>query len=165
MDLDKTPSNETESNNGSDDDDFSKRSSKQSADDDFDFDNDNYDESDPRNIWRKRRKVSPARQNSSFSSGFIKPSNINSMGHSTPATTTSCSVPITDQFQIHNTMQNNDMFRLSNSDSIRSNNHVVASFYHRSIHDDSIPLSNRFFSETRKLVLIDFSIFFSQLRF
>ena len=57
-DPDKTPSNETESNNGSDEDDYSKRQLRHSMDDDFHLDNDDFDESDPRNIWRKRRKIS-----------------------------------------------------------------------------------------------------------
>jgi len=56
MDFDKTPSNETESN-GSDDDDPTKKSSRPIYDDDFDFDPDEIDGSDPRTIWRKRRRL------------------------------------------------------------------------------------------------------------
>jgi hypothetical protein len=56
MDLDKTPSNDTESTIGSDEDDLSKKKQRSFIDDDLDFDNDDLDGSDPRNIWRKRRK-------------------------------------------------------------------------------------------------------------
>lgn len=56
MDLDKTPSNDTESTIGSDEDDLTKKKQRSFIDDDLDFDNDDLDGSDPRNIWRKRRK-------------------------------------------------------------------------------------------------------------
>jgi hypothetical protein len=56
FDLDKTPSNDTESTIGSDEDDITKKKSRSSIDDDLDFDNDDLNGSDPRNIWRKRRK-------------------------------------------------------------------------------------------------------------
>lgn len=68
MDFDKTPSNEGESNHGSDEDDLTKKSSRHTYDDEFDFDFDDIDESDPRNIWRKRRKVSDYPPPSSFPS-------------------------------------------------------------------------------------------------
>ena len=57
MDFDNTPSNLTESNNGSDDDDYTRKKSRAFTDDDLFYDNDDIDESNPRNIWRKRRKV------------------------------------------------------------------------------------------------------------
>ena len=56
MDFDKTPSNDTESTLGSDDEDTTKKKQRSLIDDDFDFDNDFLNGSDPRNIWRKRRK-------------------------------------------------------------------------------------------------------------
>jgi hypothetical protein len=65
MDFDKTPSNEADSNNGSDEDDFTKKNQRSSVDDDNDFDNDDLDETDLRNIWRKRRKLSDHHQQSS----------------------------------------------------------------------------------------------------
>ncbi|CAF3753277.1 unnamed protein product [Rotaria sp. Silwood1] len=65
-DYDKTPSNETESNNGSDEDDFTKKKLRLSPDDYFDYDNEDIDESNPRNIWRKRRKLSHNDQVSSM---------------------------------------------------------------------------------------------------
>jgi hypothetical protein len=61
MDFDKTPSNDTESNNSSDEDDLGKKKQRSSIDDD----NDDLDGSDPRNIWRKRRKLSDHHQISS----------------------------------------------------------------------------------------------------
>lgn len=57
MDFDNTPSNLTESNNDSDDDDYTRKKSRAFTDDDLFYDNDDIDESNPRNIWRKRRKV------------------------------------------------------------------------------------------------------------
>lgn len=56
--FDKTPSNDTESNNGSDEDDMTKKKQRSSIDDYADFDNEDLDETDPRNIWRKKRKLS-----------------------------------------------------------------------------------------------------------
>ncbi|CAF1129526.1 unnamed protein product [Rotaria sordida] len=53
-DVDKTPSNDTESSNGFDEDDFMKKKQHLPTDDE----NDKLDETDPRNIWRKRRKLS-----------------------------------------------------------------------------------------------------------
>ena len=63
MDFDKTPSNES---NGSDDDDPTRKSSRAAYDDDFDFDPDEIDGSDPRSIWRKRRRVSEYPSASSY---------------------------------------------------------------------------------------------------
>ncbi len=65
MDFDKTPSNDTESNMGSDEDDFARKKQRSPLDDDFDFDNDNIG-SDPRTIWRKRPKFSNNNQTSSM---------------------------------------------------------------------------------------------------
>jgi hypothetical protein len=62
IDFDKTPSNDTESNMGSDEDDFTKKKQRPSIDDDLDFEIDDLDETDPRNIWRKRRKYSDNQQ-------------------------------------------------------------------------------------------------------
>lgn len=57
-DFDKTPSNEAESNNGSDDDDPNKKKFRP-FDDLFDDDS---NETDLHNIWRKRRRVHGTQQ-------------------------------------------------------------------------------------------------------
>ncbi|CAF0716398.1 unnamed protein product [Adineta steineri] len=64
LEFNKLYSNETESNNGSDEDDFAKKKSCPSNDT-MDFDNDDFDETDLHNIWRKRRKLSNTHQFSS----------------------------------------------------------------------------------------------------
>lgn len=61
LDFDKTPSNETESNLDSDDEELNKKKNR-SLDDQMDFDNDDFDETDLRNIWRKRRRISTPTQ-------------------------------------------------------------------------------------------------------
>lgn len=65
LDSEKNPSVDTESFLGSDDDDFSKKKQRSSIDDDLDFDNDDLDETNPQNIWRKRRKYLDNNQMSS----------------------------------------------------------------------------------------------------
>jgi len=62
MDFDKTPSNDNESLFGSDEEDFTKRKNYSSVDDDLDFDFDDFDESNPKNIWRKKRKYTDHNQ-------------------------------------------------------------------------------------------------------
>ncbi|CAF1200664.1 unnamed protein product [Adineta steineri] len=60
MDYDRAPSRDTESNIGSDEDDSIRMKSRTSLDDDDrDYENDDSNETNPRNIWRKRRKLSP----------------------------------------------------------------------------------------------------------
>jgi len=80
MDFDKTPSNDTESNIGSDEDDSTKKKQNLLIDDDIDYDNDDLDETNPRNIWRKRRKFSDNHQMSSMMQTetiIIEPNNSN----------------------------------------------------------------------------------------
>ncbi|CAF3151989.1 unnamed protein product [Rotaria sp. Silwood2] len=86
-DYEKTPSNDTESNNGSDEDDFTKKKLRSSMDDNFDYDNEDIDESNPRNIWRKRRKLSnneqmPSRIQTEVT--IIEPTNSNNNQIKTP---------------------------------------------------------------------------------
>lgn len=87
-DFDKTPSNDTESNNGSDEDDFVKKKQRSSIDESADYENEDSDESDPRNIWRKRRKLSTNDQMSSMMHVDVEPvEQINSNANRMKSTT------------------------------------------------------------------------------
>jgi hypothetical protein len=58
MDYDKTPSVDTESNIGSDEDEISREKARLSIDDTRSYENEDSNETNPRNIWRKRQKLS-----------------------------------------------------------------------------------------------------------
>ncbi|UJR16421.1 hypothetical protein I4U23_003323 [Adineta vaga] len=58
MDYDKVASMDTESTVGSDDDDSVRNKTRSSMDDERDYDTEDFSQSSPRNIWRKRRKLS-----------------------------------------------------------------------------------------------------------
>jgi hypothetical protein len=139
MDLDKTPSNETESNNGSDEDDFSKKQSRPSVDEDFTFDD--YDESNPSNIWRKRRKLSGNYQMSSFMSTPTY-SDTNRGGSSTTTTTTNNPNMTSTQSKGPTNMLNTDPFATGSAPTIRPYDHQVPSNLPL-LQDDVLMMSSR----------------------
>ncbi|CAF0929323.1 unnamed protein product [Rotaria sordida] len=130
-DFDKTPSNDTESNNGSDEDDFTKKQSRSSIDDNFDYDNDNIDESNPRNIWRKRRKLSNHNRMSSMMQ--------------TEITTIGQTNSNNNQIKATNDYKNIDQYPQTNCSYIKPHDHQVPAMV-QVHHDDFMIMSNTGYS-------------------
>lgn len=131
LDYDKIPSIDTESNIGSDEDDRSRKKSRSSIDDEGDYENDDLDESNPRNIWKKRRKMPPMAQSEITSVEQNNLSNSHQTSHPTS---------LKDDFLRSNS---NEFEKYSNSSMLnkRPHDHQVPNFAPRA-HDD-IMISNR----------------------
>jgi hypothetical protein len=127
IDLDKTPSNDTESNNGSDEDDYTKKKQHSSVDDDIEFENEELDGTDLRNIWRKRRNFSNNQMSSIMQ---------------TELTTTEQNNSNNTQIQTTNDYQNIDKYPQTNSLYIRPHDHQVPTILPVQ-HDDLMAMSNR----------------------
>ncbi|CAM4784235.1 unnamed protein product [Rotaria magnacalcarata] len=129
-DYDKNPSIDTESNIGSDDDDTNKKTSRSYIDDDGDYENEDSNETNPRNIWKKRRKIPPIVQ--------TEITNIEQNKLPSPLQITSHSMKA--DFMRTNS---NEFEKYSNSTVLnkRPHDHQVPNFVPR-LHDD-ITISNR----------------------
>jgi hypothetical protein len=135
MDFDKTPSNDAESIIGSDEEDFTKKKQRSSIDDDLDFGNDDLDETNPRNIWRKRRKFSNNHQISTMMETDITKIEQNNSNN--------------NQINTTNDYQNVDKYPNTNSLYIRPHDHQVPTTI-PGHHDDSILMANRLFRIKKK---------------
>jgi len=136
MDLDKTPSNDTESTIGSDEDDLTKKKQRSFIDDDLDFDNDDLDGSDPRNIWRKRRKFIDPYQlllNMQTEVTNIEPNNFNN-----------------NQIKTTTEYKNVDNYPKTNSLYMRPHDHQVPAAISVQ-QDDLMAMSNRLVRKTKFL--------------
>jgi hypothetical protein len=127
MDLDKTPSNDTESTIGSDEDDLTKKKQRSFIDDDLDFDNDDLDGSDPRNIWRKRRKFTDPYQL------LLQAEN-----EQTNSTNTSANTTTTTNNNNNNTNSNNNKMKATNEYSDPGKYQQTSCSYMRP-HDHQVP--------------------------
>jgi len=126
------PSNDTESTMGSDEDDFTKKKQRSSMDDDIEFDNDDLDETDPRNIWRKRRKYSDHNQMSSIMQTevtTIEQNNSNNNNNN-------------NQMKTTNDYKNLDKYPQTNSLYMRPHDHQVPTVLPVQ-HDDFMVMSSR----------------------
>ncbi|CAM2697987.1 unnamed protein product [Rotaria socialis] len=130
IDYDKNPSIDTESNIGSDDDDTNKKKSRSYIDDDGDYENEDSNETNPRNIWKKRRKISPV----------VQTEIINVEQNKLPSPLQNTSHSMKTDFMRTNS---NEFEKYSNPAMLnkRPHDHQVPSFVPRS-HDD-ITISNR----------------------
>lgn len=134
LDSEKTPSNDTESFIGSDEEDYSKKKQRSSIDDDIDFDNDDLDESDPRNIWRKRRKYSDNNQMSSTiqsQATTMESNNLNNLNNNN------------NQMKSTNDYKNLDKYPKTNCLYMRPHDHQVPTVMPVQ-HDDVMVMSSRF---------------------
>jgi hypothetical protein len=127
MDFDKTPSNDAESTNGSDEDDIIKKKQRP-LNDDMDYENDDSNETDLHNIWRKRRKLS----------------NINQVSTMIPTGTTTIEQNSSNNNQTKNTddYKNVDKYPTTNCLYMRPYDHQVPTIIPVQ-HDDVMLMSNR----------------------
>jgi hypothetical protein len=127
MDFDKTPSNDAESTNESDEDDVTKKKQRP-LNDDMDYENDDSNETDLHNIWRKRRKLS----------------NINQVSTMIPTGTTTIEQNSSNNNQTKNTnnYKNVDKYPPTNCLYMRPYDHQVPTIIPVQ-HDDVILMSNR----------------------
>ena len=96
MDFDKTPSIDTDNMFDSDEDDATKKKQRSTMDDDFDFDFDDIDESDPRTIWRKRRKYNDfPSMSSNIQTSTMNYVQTNTSSNNQMTTTTTTTAPTT----------------------------------------------------------------------
>ncbi|CAF1963911.1 unnamed protein product [Rotaria magnacalcarata] len=130
-DFDKTPSNDTESNNGSDEDDFIRKKHRSSVDDSLDYENEDLDETNPRNIWRKKRKLSNNDQISSVIQTDIK---------NTEQTNSN-----KNQMKTTNDFTHDDKYLQTNRLPMKPHDHQVPAMMSVQ-HDDLMAMSNNQFS-------------------
>jgi hypothetical protein len=136
MDYDKTPSMDNDSNMGTDEDDSVRLKSRPSVDDDRDCENEDSNETNPRNIWRKRRKLSPTMQ--------TEPSNIEPNDLSQPIH------EIKQEFIRSNSIES-ESYPSPKPVHKRPYDHQVPSFVPTTYHDDT-NISNRFFKKQNSCV-------------
>jgi hypothetical protein len=139
IDCDMILSNDTESTIGSDEDDFTKKKQRSSIDDDIEFDNDDLDETDPRNIWRKRRKYSDHRQMSSIMQTEVTTMEQNNSNNNNN----------NNQMKTTNDYKNLDKYPQSNCLYIRPHDHQVPTVI-QGQHDDLMVMSSRLVTRKNK---------------
>jgi len=144
MDYDKTPSIDNDSNMGTDEDDSIRLKHRSSMDDDDrDYENEDSNETNPRNIWRKRRKLSLTMQ---AEPSKIEPNDLPQPIHE-----------IKQEFVRSNSTES-ESYPSPNPVNKRPYDHQVPSFVPTTYHDD-MNISNRFFKKEILVFFFNFTIF------